>query len=124
VKANRAALDVLPTAFLSVSLSEASAENVEAPPERRAKSAEQVKATVSAFCDETGLHPSRVWPVAGALVYSKYGFVTRFVMKMIAKSEGNATDTSRDYEYTDWEALDRFVSAMAEEVERGGSLGA
>jgi menaquinone-dependent protoporphyrinogen IX oxidase len=30
-------------------------------------------------------------------------------MKRISKQAGGATDTSRDHEYTDWAALDRFL---------------
>jgi hypothetical protein len=52
--------------------------------------------------------------VAGALLYSKYNPLVRFVMKRIAKEAGAATDTSRDYEYTDWVGLDRFVVELAE----------
>jgi hypothetical protein len=38
--------------------------------------------------------------------------VLRFVMKMIAKKAGHATDTTRDYVYTDWSALDQFVDEI------------
>jgi menaquinone-dependent protoporphyrinogen oxidase len=37
-------------------------------------------------------------------------------MKRIAKEAGGATDTSRDYEYTDWVGLDRFVDELADEL--------
>jgi menaquinone-dependent protoporphyrinogen oxidase len=47
--------------------------------------------------------------VAGALAYSKYNFFIKLVMKAIARKAGGPTDTSRDYEFTDWPALDRFV---------------
>jgi menaquinone-dependent protoporphyrinogen oxidase len=47
--------------------------------------------------------------VAGTLAYSRYNFIIRFVMKRIARKNGAPTDTSRDYELTDWAALDRFV---------------
>jgi menaquinone-dependent protoporphyrinogen oxidase len=30
-------------------------------------------------------------------------------MKMISKREGRTTDVSRDYEYTDWNAVKKFV---------------
>lgn len=68
--------------------------------------------------EETGWHPTRVKPVAGALLYTKYGLLLRFVMKLIAKRAGGATDTSRDHKYTDWVALDRFVDELAEESGR------
>ncbi len=39
-------------------------------------------------------------------------WLIRFVMKRIARSEGASTDTSRDYEYTDWSAVARFGDAL------------
>jgi menaquinone-dependent protoporphyrinogen oxidase len=118
VRESSVALGRMPTAFLSVSLTEAAVEDHTAPFERRAKAAAQVRASVEAFCHETGLHPTRVWPVAGALLYQEYGVLKRLVMKMIARQVGGDTDTSRDHDYTDWEGLDRFVGAMAADIER------
>jgi menaquinone-dependent protoporphyrinogen IX oxidase len=41
-------------------------------------------------------------------------------MKQIARKAGAPTDTARDYEFTDWATLDRFVGdvARAAEVQR------
>lgn len=61
------------------------------------------------FLEKTGWIPDRVELVAGAITYTKYGFLLRWVMRRIASREGLDTDTSRDYEYTDWEALDQFT---------------
>jgi menaquinone-dependent protoporphyrinogen oxidase len=47
--------------------------------------------------------------VAGALLYTQYGLLKRFIMKLIVKRQGGSTDTSVDHEYTDWAALQRFV---------------
>jgi menaquinone-dependent protoporphyrinogen oxidase len=38
----------------------------------------------------------------------------RYLMKRIARSQNAPTGTSRDYEFTDWTAVDRFVQEMAE----------
>lgn len=115
VKAHKAALERMPAAFLSVSLAEATAENPRTPPEMRGKAAEEVMTVIHEFFGETGWHPDRVWPVAGALVYSEYNILERFVMRLIAKRAGGDTNTSADYEYTDWIALDRFVAALLRE---------
>jgi menaquinone-dependent protoporphyrinogen oxidase len=37
-------------------------------------------------------------------------------MKQIAKKAGAATDTSRDYDYTDWVELHKFVGDLAAEI--------
>jgi menaquinone-dependent protoporphyrinogen oxidase len=115
VKEHRDELERLPTAFLSVTLSEAGAERSDATPEEHAQFVADVQQVLDRFFAETGWHPERVKPVAGALLYTHYNVLIRFVMKRIAKHAGGSTDTSRDHEYTDWVALDRFVAALVEE---------
>lgn len=120
-KSHRVALERIPTAFLSVSLTEAAVEDTTAPVERRAKAAEDVKKTVDAFLQETGLHPAHVWPVAGALAYRDYNTLVRLVMRIIAKRMGGSTDSAHDHEYTDWRGLDRFTDLLAAEIEARAS---
>lgn len=115
VKAHRAQLDSMPTAFLSVCGAEAGAERG-ATPEARAKSAAHVGEELRAFVEATGWHPRHVRPVAGAFVFTQYNPLVRWVMKRVAKSEGMPTDTSRDYDFTDWVALDDFSRSIAEEL--------
>jgi menaquinone-dependent protoporphyrinogen oxidase len=105
-------LNDVPTAFLSVSLTEAGAEDPAAPHEKRAQATADVQAFMERFFEDTGWRPRESMPVAGALLYTKYGRIMRFVMKTISKRSGGDTDTSRDYVYTDWEALDRFVEHL------------
>lgn len=52
--------------------------------------------------------------IAGALMYTQYGWLTKWIMKRIAKKEGGSTDTSRDHEYTDWDQVDAFARRLAE----------
>ena len=113
---NRASLERMPTVLLSVSLSEAGAEDPAATPEHRTQSAEDAEKMIRAFLDETGWHPRHVRAIAGALMYSKYNFVVRFIMKRIARQAGAPTDTSRDYEFTDWEALDRILDELTSDL--------
>ena len=117
VKEHRPALESMPAVFLSVSLSEAGAEDPNATPERRAQSAADAEKMIQTFLDETGWHPRHIRAIAGALAYSKYNFVVRFIMKRIARQAGAPTDASRDYEFTDWEALDRLVDELVREIE-------
>jgi len=113
VKAHRQELERRRGAFLSVTLSEAGAEDVRAAPGRREQSAADAQRMIDVFVQETGWRPARVLPVAGALAYSRYNFIVRWVMKRIARKAGAPTDTSRDYEFTDWSRLDRFVTDAA-----------
>lgn len=115
-RTHRERLDGMPNAFLSVTLSEAGAERTGATAEERARSTADVKKMIDRFVQDTGWHPKRIVPVAGALRYTRYNFLVRFVMKRIARAAGGSTDTSRDQEYTDWRALDDFVTAFADEV--------
>ena len=118
VKQHRAELESMPSAFLSVTLSEVGAERANATAEEHARFVADVQGMLNRFFEDTGWHPRRVKPVAGALLYTKYNFLIRCVMRRIAKKAGAETDTSRDYEYTDWVALGHFVDEVADEISR------
>lgn len=118
IKNNIAALETCPAAFLSVSMSQAGVELAGATPEQHAAHAASVGQMLERFYAETGWHPKYVAPVAGAVLYTKYNFLVRFIMKRISKQAGGSTDTSRDHEYTDWRALDRFSEEFISRVTR------
>ena len=105
VKANLTELLSLPSAFLSVSLAVLDEAHHE-----------EAEGYVDQFLDETGWAPDLVETVAGALRYTKYGFVKRFIMKQISKRSGRPTDTSRDFEFTDWRQVDRFTDRFLRRV--------
>ena len=112
VRENHETLEDLPSAFFQISLSSASDDE-----ERRAEAAGYVEN----FLEDTGWEPDRVGVFGGALRYSKYGFLKRLLMKRIAKDATGDTDTSRDYEYTDWDEVEDFADDFAAFVE--GRLG-
>ena len=62
------------------------------------------------FLAQTGWQPRLNTTFSGAVKYTKYNFITRFIMKMISKREGGSTDTSRDHEYTDWSSVESFAA--------------
>lgn len=123
VRAHRPALERLPTAFLSVSLSQAAVEDPNATPARKRRAAAEVARTIERFVRTTGFRPTRVQPVAGALLYRQYGAALRLLMRFISGVAGASTDTSRDHEYTDWKALGRFADEMADPVAAGARAG-
>lgn len=88
------------TAFFSVSLTEAYPN-----PEEKVR----LEQLMTEFMQKTGWRPQNVVSFAGALAYSKYGFLKRFVMQRIARAAGEPVDATRDYEYTDWDAVTRFA---------------
>ena len=112
-KRNRAELERLSAAFISVTLSEAGAEDPARSDAERQQAAADVQKMIGDFVKESGWTPARTMPVAGALTYSKYNVLVRFVMKRIARKAGAPTDTSRDYEFTNWDAVDRFAESVA-----------
>jgi menaquinone-dependent protoporphyrinogen oxidase len=116
VAQHRRALEAVPTAFLSVSMSEHGAEDPQQSPESHARFVADVKRVLDEFFHATLWKPHWVLPVAGALAYTKYNFLVKWVMKRIAAHEGGSTDTSRDWEYTDWAALDKFMDGVLNEL--------
>jgi menaquinone-dependent protoporphyrinogen oxidase len=99
-RTRRDSLRRVPTVFLAVSLSASHG----TPGARR-----EVRKQLDRFAAETGFVANAVLPVAGSLRYTQYGFFTRLLILLISKIAGGDTDTSRDYEYTDWLALTAFV---------------
>ena len=98
VRRNLGALERLPSALFSVSLAAHG-------------DTEEAERYVEEFEQETGWRPVKVALFSGALLYTQYGFLKRRVMKKIARDKpGNlATDTSRDYVYTEWDGVKRFT---------------
>jgi len=108
VTEHREQLAARPTGFFQLSMSSAVADE-----SRQAEAAGYVET----FLEETDWHPDRIGRFGGALRYSKYGFLKRLVMKRIAKTATGDTDTSRDYEYTDWDEVETFAADFASFVE-------
>ena len=65
---------------------------------------------VDEFMTRTGWQPQRIASFAGALLYTRYNPFIRLLMRMIVGIAGGETDTSRDYEYTNWQAVERFAA--------------
>jgi len=80
-------------------------------PERRRAELEDARQKVESVLPVRFDH---IEMIAGALRYSKYRMPMRWIMKRIAAAEGGDTDTSRDYEYTDWDQVERFAKSLLE----------
>lgn len=101
-RTHAAALAGVANAFVSVSLSAAGHE---------ASDWLGLDRCLRQFTAVSGWAPQAVHQAAGALRFSKYGWLTRFFMRRIAKARGS--DPRRDSEFTDWQALGGFLSAFA-----------
>ncbi|HEY5603865.1 MAG TPA: flavodoxin domain-containing protein [Gammaproteobacteria bacterium] len=100
-------LNSVPSGFFTVCM----AVHSQYPAEREA-----AKTYGSRFFDATQWHPQLTETFAGAVKYTQYNFITRYIMKMITKREGGSTDTTHDHEYTDWDAVARFTHQFLETI--------
>ncbi|MEA5455952.1 flavodoxin domain-containing protein [Sinomonas sp. JGH33] len=107
---NRSVLERLPSAFFSVSLAAHG-------------DTEEAEKYVEQFETETEWHPDAVAMFSGALLYTKYGFIKRRLMKKISEGKpgGLGLDTSRDYVYTEWDGVKRFAEHFAKQLGAGTS---
>lgn len=108
VHKNHDTLTRLPSAFFSVSLA-AHGDTQEA------------QGYVEDFADQTGWRPDKIALFSGALLYTHYGFIKRHMMRKIARDKPGhlGLDLSRDYVYTEWDAVKRFAEHFADQFENG-----
>ena len=64
------------------------------------------------FARRTGWRPEMSWSVAGRVAYTEYPLPLRLVMQFISWRTGRPTDTSRDWEFTDWMEVERLARAF------------
>jgi len=99
-----AELEAVPTALFQVSLTSAGDD------EAHDRTARELLAQLE---EKSGFDPDIVGLFAGALIYTRYGWFKRHLMRAIAHHEGGDTDTSSDYDYTDWDAVESFATDVA-----------
>src|SRR5471032_1386388 len=108
IRRHRDVLAARPCAFFSVSLSAGG-------PRPKPRAAQRY---LDKFLRQTGWQPQLTASFAGALKYSLYGPLKRRVMIVIVGLGGGNTDTSQDYEYTDWDAVEHFADAFAQRLQQ------
>jgi menaquinone-dependent protoporphyrinogen oxidase len=106
------ALRRVPSAFLSVSLSAASA----VPHERAA-----IDEIAQRFLAEAGWVPDGVLHVAGAVQDRTINVLERFALQTILKQHGVEPRPSGETELTDWAALDAFVRDFLSRLPAAGT---
>ena len=87
------------TAFYSVSLSAAG---------DKSQKADAIRC-MDEFLNQANWSPTFKQTFAGSLQYRDYSLFTRWLMKWIVSRAHGDTDTSRNYEYTDWKAVTEFA---------------
>ena len=69
----------------------------------------KLDAIVDDLATETRWRPDIIKRVAGAMPYTKFSLLIRWIVKSIIGEATGATDTSRDYVYTDWDDVRAFA---------------
>lgn len=103
VKKNRPLLNTLPTALFTVSLNAA---------DKRAEARAADLQLIQNFIAQSGYAPNLSDSFAGALMYRSYFWPVRLLMRRISRLAGGDTDTSKNYEYTDWARIESFLSSF------------
>jgi menaquinone-dependent protoporphyrinogen oxidase len=101
---HRAGLGMRPAAFFSVCLTAADDTD---------ESRTATRGYLDDFIERTGWTPDPATTFAGALQYREYDFATRLLMRLLMHRGQHPTDASRDYDYTDWDAVDRWAHDFA-----------
>ena len=99
VRYNAARLNRLASAFVSVCGSAGS------DPARAG-------AYIDGLLEESGWRPTITRSFTGAVAYTKYSWPVRWVLKRISRSKGLPTDTSRDWDFTEWREVDAFARSL------------
>lgn len=107
VRAHAKALSRRPTAFLAVCL---------AILEKRPEPREDIEEIMQRFFTRSGWQPSMTKVVAGAIRYTQYPWLKKWMMKRIVAKAGGGTDTTHDYEYTDWNDLRAFAAEFVTQL--------
>ena len=108
VRRNRESLAARPSAFFQLSFASA-------VPLRSAR--EGAMDFVDRLTETTGWRPDRVGLFGGAVAYTRYGRLTRLFFRIVSAVTTGDTDVTRDYEYTDWDAVERFALEFADDVD-------
>jgi len=113
VREHRDQLNALPSAFFSVSGSAAS---------KSETGRNEAQRMLSSFLNDTGWRPRLTKTIGGAMAFTRYNLLLRWMMKRISAKEGGPVDTSRDHELTDWTQVDRFIDEFASLLPRIAEL--
>lgn len=116
VESNRTALAETPNVFISISMSEAIAHYSGATREQRTAARARSHEAVDAFCVRTHFRPKYIQLLGGGLPYTRLGFFTRQLVRLIAGRQGGPTDTSRDHDMTVWSDLDSVADVVVRSI--------
>ncbi|MEG9476775.1 menaquinone-dependent protoporphyrinogen IX dehydrogenase [Mannheimia indoligenes] len=103
VERHYVALNQKKTAFYGVNLT-ARKENRSTP---------ETNTYVRKFLARVKWHPTDVEVFAGALLYPRYTWFDRMMIRFIMKITKGETDTRKEYEYTNWQQVENFGKKLS-----------
>ncbi|MBI2389750.1 MAG: hypothetical protein HYV09_09150 [Deltaproteobacteria bacterium] len=109
VKRHHAELAQIPTALVIVCMAAA---------RDRDSAREAVERYFSTFAHDTGLEPMRKTAFGDELPYTRYGLIERLAVQLVSRAQGDPTDTTRDHDLTDWNAVAAFARTFAGDVDQ------
>jgi menaquinone-dependent protoporphyrinogen oxidase len=104
IDAHSAEIGRLPRSLFVVLLSAANRD-----PAQRAEALEDARSKIAR---QLAVGFEDVELIAGALTYSRYSWPLKWLMQRISRQAGGDTDTSRDYEYTDWDQVAAYAERL------------
>lgn len=99
VKQHVAYLNQIDSAFFAVNLTARKAD----------KNTPETNAYTRKFLAKIPWQPKQSAVFAGALLYPRYHWFDRMMIRLIMKITGGETDTSKEVEYTDWQRVKQFA---------------
>lgn len=105
INANAGVISPMPRSLFLVLMAAATTDT-----QRREKSLTEIRRNIS---KQLKVHFPEIEMIAGAIKYSQYNWLVKWMMKRIARKEGGSTDTSRDHEYTDWDQVKAYAQRLA-----------
>lgn len=69
---------------------------------------------VRKFLQKIRWRPTYVEVIAGALFYPRYSWFDRTMIQFIMRLTKGETDTTKEYEYTDWAQVSRFAARLSQ----------
>ncbi len=81
---------------------------------KKEKNSPETNPYIIKFLKKTNWHPNLVGVFAGSLEYSKYKISDKFIIKFIMWITDGPTDTSKDYEFTNWDDVKNFSKKICE----------
>ena len=102
IKMNKNILDQKDTVFFSVNV-------VARKPE---KNSPETNPYIKKFLKISSWKPKKIGVFAGKVDYPNYGLIDKYVIKLIMFLTKGPTDTSRSFEFTDWQKVDNFAKQL------------